>query len=340
MLLPTCPEWKGNMNDITVRSRHPGSMKPACLWALLPALVLLLIVPPVGNAEAVTSITSSGLGTEVPPLPPSDGVYDITHGTRPGGGPTLFHSFGDFSIGQGDIANFLNDSGLTTTNIIGRVTGGNISDIDGIIQTSGFGNANLFLVNPSGIVFGPHGSFNVGGSVSFATAQYLRLFDGVNSANFYTNPANDSLANSIFATAPIVDFGFLSPAAYGFLTAPDPSATITVLGSTLSVLPGQSISLVGGDISIQAASLRAQSGHLNLVSVASPGEVLLSSFDTGSFATMGTVTIEDGALLDVSGQLVGQGQSGTVLVRGGQLVMDASMILANTVGAVSTSDRS
>ncbi len=322
------------MNDITVRSRHPGSMKPAFLWAFLPTLVLLLIAPFVGNAGAVTDITSSGLGTDVPLLPPSDGVYDITGGTRPGGGSNLFHSFGDFSIDQGDIANFLNDSGLTTTNIIGRVTGGNISDIDGIIQTSGFGNANLFLVNPSGIVFGPHGSFNVGGSVSFATAQYLRLFDGVNSANFYANPANDGLANSVFAMAPVVDFGFLSPAAYGFLTAPDPSATITVLGSTLSVLPGQSISLVGGDISIQAASLRAQSGHLNLVSVASPGEVLLSSFDTGSFATMGTVTIEDGALLDVSGQLVGQGQSGTVLVRGGQLVMDASMILANTVGAV------
>ena len=157
----------------------------------------------------------------------------------------------------GDIANFLNNTGLETSNIIGRVTGGNISNIDGTIQTTGFGNANLFLVNPSGIVFGPNGSFDVGGSVSFTTAQYLRLFDGVNSANFYANPANDGLANSVLAVAPVVDFGFLSPAAYGFLTAPDPSATITVQGSALSVAPGvlvSSISLVGGKVVIQGAT--------------------------------------------------------------------------------------
>ncbi|HSL04500.1 MAG TPA: filamentous hemagglutinin N-terminal domain-containing protein, partial [Nitrospiraceae bacterium] len=339
------------------QSRHADSMRQAFLSALLPTLVLFLIAPFVGNAEAVTNITSSGLGTEVPLQPPSDGVYNITHGTRPGGGPNLFHSFGDFSIGQGDIANFLNDSGLTTTNVIGRVTDGHMSNIDGIIQTTGFGNANLFLVNPSGIVFGPHGSFNVGGSVSFATAQYLRLFDGLNSANLYANPANDGLANSVFAMAPVVDFGFLSPAAYGFLTVPDPSATITVRGSALSVLPDQSISLVGGNISIQAgmledgtiqaASLHAPGGQINLVSVASPGEVLVPSFQTGpningaSFTTMGTVTLKEGATLDVSGQLdesgapIGNGNSGTVFVRGGQFVMeDAATILANTVGAV------
>jgi filamentous hemagglutinin family protein len=348
------------MDESTARSRHPDALGQAFLWVLLPILALFLISPSVGDA-VVTDITSSGLGTEVPDPnlpPPPDGVYDITGGTRPGGGLNLFHSFGDFSIGQGDIANFLNDSGLTTSNIIGRVTDGNISHIDGTIQTTGFGNANLFLVNPSGIVFGPQGSFDVGGSVSFSTAQYLRLFDGINSANFYANPANDGLANSVFAMAPLVDFGFLSPAAYGFLTVPDPSATITVQGSALSVLTDQSISFVGGDISIQAGTLEdgttiqaaillAPGGHINLVSVASPGEVLVPSFQTGpnidgaSFTTMGTVTIKEGATLDVSGQLdefgtpIGEGNSGTVFVRGGQLVMmDASTIQAVTWGAV------
>lgn len=333
-------------------SRHPDSLGQAFLWAFLSSLALFLIAPSVGNTQApvVTDITSSGLGTAVPDPnlpPPPNGVYNITGGTRPGDGPNLFHSFGEFSIGQGDIANFLNDSGLTTSNIIGRVTGGNMSNIDGIVQTTGFGTANLFLVNPTGIVFGPNGSFDVGGSVSFSTAQYLRLFDGDNSANFYANPANDGLANSVFAMAPVVAFGFLSPAAYGFLTAPDPSATITVLGSALSVLPDQSISFVGGDISIQqAAYVSAPGGHINLVSVASPGEVLVPSFQTGpningaSFTTMGTVTLKEDATLDVSGQfdefgnLIGNGNSGTVLVRGGQLVMNASFILANTVGAV------
>ena len=72
-----------------------------------------------------------------------------------------------------------------------------MSNIFGTIQTTNFGNANLYLMNPMGIVFGPNASLNVGGSVSFTTAQYIRLFDGLNSANFYANPANDSLANSI-----------------------------------------------------------------------------------------------------------------------------------------------
>jgi filamentous hemagglutinin family protein len=362
MLLPSVTNERFTMDESPARSRHSDGMSHAFLWAFLPTLVLLLVTPSVGNTQVpvVTDITSSGLDTMVPDPnlpPPLDGVYNITGGTRPGGGPNLFHSFGDFSIGQGDIANFLNDSGLTTSNIIGRVTGGNPSSIDGIIQTTGFGNANLFLVNPSGIVFGPHGSFDVGGSVSFATAQYLRLFDGINSANFYADPANDGLANSVFAMAPLVDFGFLSPAAYGFLTAPDPSATITVQGSMLQVSEGQSLSLVGGDITaqaetfedgtMQAAILRAPGGQLNLVSLASPGEVLVPSFQTGpningaSFTTMGTVMLKDGATLDVSGQfdefgtLIGNGNSGTVLVRGGQLViMDASTIQAITWGTV------
>ena len=165
----------------------------------------------------------------------------------------------------------------------------------------------------------------MGGSVSFTTAQYLRLFDGVHSANFYANPANDGLANSILAVAPVVDFGFLSPDAYGFLTPPDPSATITVQGSVLSVPPGQSISLVGGNIRSRLAHSRtarskppafcAPGGQLNLVSVASPGEVFVPSFHTGpnidgaSVTTMGTVTIKEGAMLDVSGQLDVDGNS-------------------------------
>ena len=346
------------MDQSTRRVRHFDSMRQAFLWALIPTIVLFLIAPSVGDAQEVvtTNITSTtGAGDLGTTVTQSGNLYDITDGTRPGGGPNLFHSFGDFSIGQGDIANFLNNTNMQTSNIIGRVTDGNVSNIYGTIQTTDFGNANLFLVNPSGIVLGPNGSFNVGGSVSFSTAQYLRLFDGVNSANFFADPANDGLANSVLAVASVVDFGFLSPAAYGFLTAPDPSATITVRGSMLQVQEGQSLSLVGGDITVQAgtlmdgtpqaASLRAPGGQLNLVSVASPGEVHVPGFQTDSFTSMGVVTIQEGALLDVGAQFdefgtpIGNGNSGTVFVRGGQLVMDASAILANTVGAVDGASR-
>jgi filamentous hemagglutinin family protein len=163
-----------------------------CAFFLIAALISMS--PSVGDAQVNTNITASGLNTQVTQVGNSS---NITGGTRPGNGSNLFHSFGNFSVGGGDLANFLNNTGLPTSNILGRVTGGNISNIDGTIQTTGFGSANLFLMNPSGVVLGPGASLNVGGSVSFTTAQYLRLFDGVSSANFYASPANDGLANNI-----------------------------------------------------------------------------------------------------------------------------------------------
>src|SRR5437879_590894 len=112
------------MDERPPRSRHPD------LWALLPTLVLFLIAPSVGNAQVTTSITSTtGTGDLGTTITHTGNLYDITGGTRPGNGANLFHSFGNFSVGQGDIGNFLNDNGLPTSNILGRVTGGTPSNI-------------------------------------------------------------------------------------------------------------------------------------------------------------------------------------------------------------------
>ena len=129
---------------------------------------------------AAAPITPSGLNTQVnlsPTPPPGKVQYDITGGTRPGDGVNLFHSFGEFGIPSDNIAHFLNDSGLPTSNILGRVTGGNVSSIFGMIQTTGFGAANLFLMNPMGFLFGPNATVNVGGMMTFTTADYLKLAD-------------------------------------------------------------------------------------------------------------------------------------------------------------------
>src|SRR5262249_60860069 len=114
---------------------------------------LVLAFNPTSLLQAAAPISPSGLNTQVTlsaTPPPGKGQYDITGGTRPGGGPNLFHSFGQFNVPNNNIANFLNDSGLATSNILGRVTGGNISNIFGPIQPTGFGNANLFLMSPAG----------------------------------------------------------------------------------------------------------------------------------------------------------------------------------------------
>src|SRR2546427_7275704 len=186
------------MDERAEAFRRPDSVGKTFLRIFLPSLVLLLNALPAPSLAQVTPIPSSGLNTQVGPattLPNGKVNYDITGGTRPGNGPNLFHSFGLFNVPVNNIANFLNETILPTNNILSRVTGGNPSSIFGTIQTTGFGSANLFLLNPSGILFGPNASLNVGGSVSFTTANYIRLFDGATRANFYANPASDSLAN-------------------------------------------------------------------------------------------------------------------------------------------------
>ena len=271
------------------------------------------------HAQTGPPITSSGFNTNVTS---NGGTYNITGGTRPGGGESLFHSFGEFSVPTNHIANFLNDSGLSTSNILGRVTGNNPSSIFGTIQTTGFGNANLFLINPSGIVFGPSASLNVGGSVTFTTADYLRLADG---GRF--SAIADVATDSLLSAKPIVAFGFLGT---------DPGA-ITVQGSRLTVTGGTGISLIGGNIAIQSttlgdgtaqsAKISVPSGQINLVSVSSPGEITVADFSPSS-NILGNISLSQGAILDVSANT-----AGTIKIRGGQLVIAEGTILADTIGA-------
>ena len=242
----------------------------------------------------------------------------------------MFHSFGEFNVPTNNIANFLNDTALPTSNILGRVTGGNISNIFGTLQTTGFGNANLFLMNPAGFLFGPGATVNVGGMVNFTSADYLRLSDG---ARFNAIP--NTTADALLSASPVAAFGFLGS---------NPGA-ITVQGSQLSVTPGQSLSLVGGNITVQSgvlddgttvqpARLSAPGGQINLASVASPGEILFPRLQSApningqSFTAMGSISLSQGALLDVTADA-----AGTVRIRGGQLVIADATISADTNNA-------
>src|SRR5439155_17967956 len=161
-----------------------------------------------------TAITPDGtLGTAVTR---SGNLYTITGGTRPGNGPNLFHSFDRFSVGTGNIASFTGpQTGIM--NILSRVTGGQRSDIDGTLRSE-ISGANLYLLNPSGVLFGPNASLDVSGSFHVSTADYLRLADG---ARFSAHLSD----TSVLTVAPPEAFGFLGPA----------PAPISVSGSTLAV---------------------------------------------------------------------------------------------------------
>jgi filamentous hemagglutinin family protein len=287
-----------------------------------------------GLAQTADPITPSGLNTQVnlSSAPPAGEVqYDITGGTR--AGANLFHSFSQFDVPANNIVNFLNDSGLATSNILGRVNGGNPSSIFGTVQTSGFGNANLFLMNPSGIMFGPTASLNVGGSVTFTTADYLRLEKVGNSQPgiFHADPTQVSLLTS----APVDAFGFLGAN----------TAAITVQASKLMVPEGQGVSLIGGNVTIQdwapengtaqAAHLSAPNGQINLATARSPGEFLqdltaASNINGASFTSFASVHLEPGSTVDVSHTV-----NGKVLIRGGQLVLEIENTVLDT--AISSS---
>ena len=284
------------------------------------SISVLLLNP--GPVQANAPITPSGLNTQVhlSATPPTGKVqYDITDGTR--AGTNLFHSFGQFGVPPNNIANFLNDSGLATSNILARVTGNIRSDIFGTIQTTNFGGAHLFLMNPAGILFGPGATLSVGGMVTFTTAAYIRLNDNAR-FNAVAGPAD-----ALLSTEPVAAFGFLTSS----------PASIQIQQTQLFV-NGQTISLVGGDIEINGegvgGGIAAPNGRIEIASVASPGEVVRTpqGLNVDAFAQLGTVRLTNNAVLDV-GDFNGTG-AGAIRIRGGHFLMDQSRIGADTFGDV------
>ena len=298
------------------------------IQALATLVLSLACLPIASKGHAAAPITPSGLNTEVnlSATPPAGKVqYDITGGTR--AGTNLFHSFGDFNVPNNNIANFLNTSvnGVlpATSNILGRVTGGNISNIFGTIQTTGFGNANLFLMNPAGFLFGPNATINVGGMMTFTTADYMRLADG---GRFNANP--NATPTDVLTAAPVAAFGFLgaNPAAITF-----ESGQLTVAGGTGLALVGGDINLVP-DASGTPSSITAPGRPIQMTSVAGPGEVDAITGIPATGMALGTISLGQGTTLSTVGDpSFGDGSGGAISIRAGQFVATGAQILTSPV---------
>ena len=279
-------------------------------------LIFAQVAPSAGlMAAPPTTITGNGLGTTV--LSTSPGMYVISGGTQ--SGSNLFHSFSTFNLGTGSTADFDVSGGVD--NILARVTGA-ASTIDGTITaTVGAGgpisSANLFLLNPAGVMFTANAKVNLGGSFAVSTANYARL--GPNST-FYAD-VNHPIEDAGLSSAPVSAFGFIT-------ATPQP---VSFVGSQLGNAGG--IHVVAGDISLNGASLVAPSGNITLFSAASAGEVPFSLASPGTgFASatntkFGKVTIQNQSSVAIDGA-----GGGSVVIRGGALTVNNSTVSSLNYG--------
>jgi filamentous hemagglutinin family protein len=244
-------------------------------------------------------------------------------------GDNLFHSFEIFNLHPDEIASFGGPENIQ--NIISRVTGDHPSYINGTIH-SAIPNADLYFLNPAGILFGPNARLSVYGSFYASTADYLRLAEG---GRFDASHPK----STVLKVAP--------PTAFGFLT--DLPAGISKQGAFL-ILPAQkTLSLIGGDLKIEDGQylveknwrnsfMGTSGGRINLISVADSLEVPIDpdNLPDNPFQTFGKITLTDSspkdsqrqsANLDVSGA-----GGGSVYIRAGQLFMDNAQIWADTLG--------
>ena len=261
--------------------------------------------------SAVQAVPGGGMisdGTVGTQVNLQDQTIAIQGGTALNG--NLLHSFREFNVETGQTADFQAAEG--TQHIISRVTGTNDSWIDGNIQST-TSDADLYLVNPNGVVFGKNASLNVNGAFHASTAHYVTLADG---QQVYAD-SNQGVTLTVAA-----------PEAFGFLDTN--VGTIQVDSSQLSVKPGEDMSLVGGEINISSgARLQAAGGRIDLVAVDSVGEVQQTAEGITSTAlTKANISVSDSILI-VDNQADSQ-TVGKIMMEGGQVtVIDGKLQVGN-----------
>ncbi|MEM9771852.1 MAG: S-layer family protein, partial [Cyanobacteria bacterium P01_D01_bin.73] len=249
----------------------------------------------------------------------------------------LFHSFDQFSVPTGRIAEFQHGG---VDRIFSRVTGNLPSDIDGTIRAGG--SADLFLLNPNGVLFGPNARLDIGGSFFATTAEQVSFADGT-----VWGIGSNTAAPLLTSTVPMgLQWGGRSGEIRAVggeaLPVPEMEEGVAVSKNTvptpeggLSVNPGNTLALVGRSLNLDGAYLTTPGGQSVLAAVGADADVSLVPTDLGwqigevtGAASHGAIRLERGAVIDVSGP-----GGGAVQILGDSYFMgDRSIILADTLG--------
>ncbi|MEA5495853.1 two-partner secretion domain-containing protein [Limnoraphis robusta] len=275
-----------------------------CLPTILPTSVALATLYSVINILPTSAqiVPDNSLGNENSVVTPNVNIRGINSDRIDGGavrGSNLFHSFQEFNIREGRGAYFSNPDNII--NILTRVTGGNISEILGTLGV--LGNANLFLINPAGIVFGPNARLDVGGSFFATTA------DGILFENGFEFAASNPEAPPLLTINMPLGLNIReNPGTIVNQTLPQlvdrngirPNGT----PSGLYVPPEETIALIGGEVRFESGVIASPGSRLELGGLSEPGIVELNPDGSLNFplnVQRANVLLTNGAVASVVG---------------------------------------
>ncbi len=278
------------------------------------ALILIPLMGAIAQVnDALAQVVPSSEGTSTVVDAAGD-TLDISGGQLSRDSSNLFHSFEQFDLNAEQTANFVTNARIQ--NIVGSIRGGAASTIDGSIQVSG-SNANLYLMNPAGILFGPNAKLNLSGGITATTA------NGIDFAGEQLT-ANESANYSELVGMPTA-----------FQFTQERAGAVVNLGD-LKVEAGQSISLIGGTV-VNTGSLEAPDGTVTIAAVEGENLVRLSqekqllSLEVAAVASSASSSV--GAFsASISELLTGGELSGATALL---IDMDGTVRLASTGTAIS-----
>ncbi len=285
--------------------------------------LLLSVILSVDQVQAQSITSSAGSTTNV--VTTTRNLYNITGGDTSKDGINLFHSFHQFGLKTGETANFI--ASPTIQNILGRVVGGNASVINGSIQITG-SNANLFLINPMGIIFGNNASLNLPASFTATTA---------NKIGFGSQWLNSLTVNNYLDLTG-------TPNTFAFVTQ-QPGSIINT--GNLSVKSGANLNLLAGSV-INTGELSAPEGQI--VVTALKGENLVRLSQVGNLLSLELEAVANEQInlspLSLPQLLTGAGvgnakgltvnSDGTIVLTGSGISISPELGIVNTGTDIST----